>query len=235
MQPEYTAASLIRSLRKLANMTQSELGEKLGVGKAAVSSYENGKSQPSDAVIARLAKEFDVPISTWGELLPNGVVDRMQASLNINRPLPVNPLIAKTYDWLPFNLRKLLVGSLSAEYETMVLDKIIVAPHANDPALNKGLVVEIGEDSMGPQLRSGMYVLTEELTTTNDWIGARPGVYVVAYLNHLVVKRIRENTFEQSEEIWLYSDETHGGRELVRLSDIRSMWRVLRIVHAPVY
>ncbi len=50
----------IRQLRKEHGLTQSELGQKIGVIKQTISSWENGVSSPSNEVLAELAHLFGV-------------------------------------------------------------------------------------------------------------------------------------------------------------------------------
>lgn len=50
----------IRKLRKRANMTQSRLGEKLGVQDSAISKYESGKLPLTDDTLRKLAEIFNV-------------------------------------------------------------------------------------------------------------------------------------------------------------------------------
>jgi len=50
----------LRKLRKENNMTQSELGKRVGVIKQTVSSWENNTSAPNHETICTLAKLFEV-------------------------------------------------------------------------------------------------------------------------------------------------------------------------------
>lgn len=50
----------IKELRKQNNLTQAELGAKLGVIKQTISSWENGISSPSNDTLANLASIFGV-------------------------------------------------------------------------------------------------------------------------------------------------------------------------------
>ena len=52
----------IKDLRKKKNMTQDELAEKLNVTRQAVSSWENGKTQPDIETLTQLAEAFDVSV-----------------------------------------------------------------------------------------------------------------------------------------------------------------------------
>ena len=50
----------IKEIRKENNLTQGEFGERLGIGKYAVTNIELGRVEPKDNVIKLIAKEFDV-------------------------------------------------------------------------------------------------------------------------------------------------------------------------------
>lgn len=52
----------IRKLRKENKITMKHLGEILGVSESAVSQYENGKRQPDQEMLAKIADYFDVSV-----------------------------------------------------------------------------------------------------------------------------------------------------------------------------
>lgn len=52
----------IKELRKQNNLTQTELGKRLGVIKQTISSWENGISSPSNDTLAHIASIFGVSI-----------------------------------------------------------------------------------------------------------------------------------------------------------------------------
>ena len=49
-----------KKLRKSRNITQKELGAKIGLSKAVVSKYENGMGYPTYDVLIRIAQYFCV-------------------------------------------------------------------------------------------------------------------------------------------------------------------------------
>lgn len=53
----------IRSHRKLHQWSQSDLAGRIGVTKAAVSEWENGKSAPRQHIQVAIAREFNTPWS----------------------------------------------------------------------------------------------------------------------------------------------------------------------------
>lgn len=52
----------IKLLRKEKQLTQSELGKVLGIGKTTISMYENGNSTPDDELKKKLSKYFNVSL-----------------------------------------------------------------------------------------------------------------------------------------------------------------------------
>lgn len=50
----------LKHLRKSNNLTQKELGSRIGLSKAVVSKYENGMGYPTFDVLVRIAQYFGV-------------------------------------------------------------------------------------------------------------------------------------------------------------------------------
>lgn len=50
----------IRRLRRSLDLTQQEFADRIGVKRNTITSYEIGRSQPMDAVISLICREFDV-------------------------------------------------------------------------------------------------------------------------------------------------------------------------------
>ena len=57
---ENSTGSLIRSLRKSRNFSQTELGKRLGFSARTVSDWENGNTEPNIATIKAIVKLFDI-------------------------------------------------------------------------------------------------------------------------------------------------------------------------------
>ena len=56
----YDFGDILKSLRKVKNLTQSELGKHVGLSKAVISKYETGMGYPDFETVTRLAKYFGV-------------------------------------------------------------------------------------------------------------------------------------------------------------------------------
>ena len=51
---------IIKELRREKNITMKHLGEIIGVSESAVSQYENGKRQPDQTILIKIADYFNV-------------------------------------------------------------------------------------------------------------------------------------------------------------------------------
>lgn len=58
----YRVGNLICELREEKGLTQSELGEKIGVTNKAISRWENGRGYPDVSILLSLANELDVSV-----------------------------------------------------------------------------------------------------------------------------------------------------------------------------
>ena len=52
----------IRELRKVKNITMKQLGKIIGVAESTISLYENGKRQPDNDILIKLADYFEVSV-----------------------------------------------------------------------------------------------------------------------------------------------------------------------------
>lgn len=67
----------LKDLRKIANFTQVEVAEKLGISQPAYASWEQGKKHPSHDNLVKIAKLFNVSIDT---LVSNNITDGIDLS-----------------------------------------------------------------------------------------------------------------------------------------------------------
>ena len=58
----------LRVQRAIANLTQGELAEKIGVSRQTINAMENGKYVPSTVLALKLAKVFDKKVEEIFEL-----------------------------------------------------------------------------------------------------------------------------------------------------------------------
>ena len=80
----------IKKLRKILDLTQQEFGDRLGIKRNTIATYESGRNDPIDAVISLICKEFNVN-EEWlrdgvGEMFkaePTDELDALSARYNL--------------------------------------------------------------------------------------------------------------------------------------------------------
>lgn len=73
----------IKEIRKENNLTQEEFGNRLGVGKYAITNIELGRVEPKTSLIKLIASEFDLNeewiLTGYGEKHPEHTTDQLLA------------------------------------------------------------------------------------------------------------------------------------------------------------
>lgn len=80
----------IKKLRKILDLTQQEFGDRLGIKRNTIATYESGRNGPIDAVVSLICKEFNVN-EEWlrdgvGEMFkaePTDELDALSARYNL--------------------------------------------------------------------------------------------------------------------------------------------------------
>lgn len=213
---------------------------------SSLSSYEADDSikikWPLLEKLGELYKSNATYIATGKDPIPE------PALMTVNQEHPLGPLMSDKsnarfashfdkkevvyYRRLEAGARATLAESFMNDFDYNDLPLFPVIRMAGDP--DEGLVVDIAGDSMEPQLRDGMKVLVEELPNVDTWKDARPGIYIVIFRHHFVIKRIKKNTLRETGKVLLESDNPLGGEEPVIIDDIHGMWRVVRGVDVPI-
>ena len=62
LEPEFSIVQAVIDARKKANLTQKELSEKTGIAQSDISKLENGNSNPTLAMLKRLADGMGMTI-----------------------------------------------------------------------------------------------------------------------------------------------------------------------------
>lgn len=73
----------IRKLRRILDLTQGKFAERIGIKRNTVATYESGRNEPVDSVVALICREFHVN-EEWlrngtGEMFAQDSEDEMQA------------------------------------------------------------------------------------------------------------------------------------------------------------
>ena len=80
----YKVGNLIRYLREEKRLSQSQLGEKIGVSNKTISKWENGRGYPDTLILLSLAKELEITVDELlkGELNKNNKVNNDHKKIN---------------------------------------------------------------------------------------------------------------------------------------------------------
>lgn len=233
MSPISTTATLLKRLRVQANLTQLQLGERIGVTKASISAYEKGKAHPSLPILTKLAQEFNQSIDDLrgGELSarPPG---HSAAPLREPGPPP-----AQEVAYLAAAGRAAFVAALAsggvADACTQ-LPPLLVPDVPGLPELAGALVAEVEDSSLAPTLHPRARVLATPVPAP-EWPHLPPGLYCLAYRTSFAIRRLKENTLLQHGLLLLHTDYPSGGGTYpVRAEDLRAVWHVRCAVFAPL-
>ena len=112
----------IREYRKKNNMTQKELGKKIGVKNNTISAYERGAISPEQDMLFELSKVFNISIS---DLFPQkeNATDELDRALNMAKNLNtkdvefLNALIEKTLSYKSEEEREKFLQSIKFTVE----------------------------------------------------------------------------------------------------------------------
>ncbi len=94
-------------------------------------------------------------------------------------------------------------------------------------------VLEVEGNSMSPRLTHGAKVLAVCIDK-DDWCYQSSGIYAVLYRDYFVIRRIKDNDLLTRNMLILHSDNPEAGSMPVPAKDIRGVWKVVKVVEAPV-
>lgn len=135
----------IKKLRKALDLTQQAFADKLGVKRNTVATYETGKSNPSDAAIALICREFNVN-EEWlrtgeGDMFkpaPKDALDELIAQYRL--PQEFRHLVDKYLELTPDQqeavvqyMRKVAAALMRDEYSVAGIPVTALEPWAEQP------------------------------------------------------------------------------------------------------
>lgn len=111
----------LKKYRKKAGLTQYELSNVIGVKRSAYAYYEIGKTEPSVAILKKLATIYRISVD---ELVKDG--DNIQSEVNVSSPGPFPDFDDKFYDLT--DIEKQIVVKLrvmSRDERNKIIDEIL--------------------------------------------------------------------------------------------------------------
>ena len=211
-----TISQRVRLIRKQLNMTQDQLAQRLGVGKAALSMIETGKAGLSTRNKNIFVQEFNVN----PEWLDSGKGKMFNAEPNLTS------YNHRTDRSLPLQSVPLYSIEGTAGLVPIFADESKVEPvnHIHIPNLPKcdGAIYIVG-DSMYPLLKSGDIVLYKQLSDVRDVFWG--DMYLLSIdidgEEYITVKYVQKS--EQEGYVKLVSQNQHHADKDVAIDRIRAI------------
>lgn len=204
---------------------QQKAADLLGISRQTLSTYFR-ISQLDDDFIQSVKTKLNID-------LKGNIVEK--AEIKIGEDFPQNSRITQLADAPKVELSfipRLARASLRLESysdEDNNMRKLSIYYNGNTKDL---FVIEIGGDSMEPQLQDGQLILGR-LVNRDDW-KFRTGVVGVMFNNYFVVKRVKNNDLAKNGTLQLISDNPLGGEITIGESDIQQMWHIEKKLESDV-
>ncbi|MDO5015259.1 MAG: XRE family transcriptional regulator [Clostridia bacterium] len=153
----------LKTLVENSGMTQSEICEKTGINKGALSSYLSGRYFPKQKTLEKLSNLFNVSINYL-----------MGLTVEPDFPLPKNSIPVKV------GTRKIpVLGRIAAGQPIEAVEEIIDYVYIDENLNGDFIALKIDGDSMSPKIPDGATVIIrlQENAETNDIVA----VYINGY------------------------------------------------------
>lgn len=213
---ESSSARLKKAL-DLRNLKQVDVVEKTGISKSLLSMYINGKAEPRQNNIHKLAKLLNVN-ETWlmGYDVP------MEKDSKINLTSNAVFLDKSQFIYVPV-YGKASAGNGYINMETVLYDKLI---HINGYS-HDSFLIEVSGDSMEPTILDGEYVLVDP-----TYVEICEGkIYVITYNGETFIKMIEKH--EEDEIVLLKSINQKYRDKVIKKEEFESVkieGRVVKVI-----
>ena len=201
----------------LRNLKQVDVVEKTGISKSLLSMYINGKAEPRQNNIHKLAKLLNVN-ETW--LMGYDVPMEKESQLKLTSNAVI--LDKSQFIYVPV-YGKASAGNGYINMDTVLYDKLI---HINGYS-HDSFLIEVSGDSMEPTILDGEFVLVDP-TRTEICEGK---IYVITYNNETYIKMIEKH---EEDEIVLLKSVNQKYRDKVikkeEFENVKIEGRVVKVI-----
>ena len=224
-------AKNIRHLRLMKRKTQEECAEDIGVPRSRISSYEEGRSEPSFDMLITFSDYFKLPIDA---LLKNDLRSTRDSSfIEIGNQRVLFPIMV---DGKNENLIEVVPVKAQAGYLSGYDDPEYIAQLENIklPFLPTGKhrAFPIKGDSMLP-LKDGSFVVAKFVEDINDIKNG--STYVVVTLNDGIVYKRVNDMREENNTLLLSSDNKAYEPFSVPLEEVIELWEFTCSINTQEY
>ncbi|KAB1159414.1 MULTISPECIES: XRE family transcriptional regulator [Tenacibaculum] len=221
----------IRHLRKLRGLTQEQFAEKLDITRSRVSSYEEGRSEPSIEFLITISDYFKLPIDV---LVKNDLTFSKESSfIEIGSQRVLFPIMVDSED---DNLIEIIPTEASAGYllgyddpeyiEQLQRIKLPFLP------VGKHRAFPIKGDSMHP-MKDGSFVVARFIENINE---VKDGVsYIIVTKNDGITYKRVYDKIEENKTLLLVPDNRNYQSYNVPISEVVELWEFTCSINTQEY
>lgn len=224
-------AKNLQYLRTLKGLSQEQLAEDLGVTRSRISSYEEGRSNPSIDFLILFSEVFKLPIDI---LVKNDITKTKDASfIEVGNQRVLFPIMvdAENNNLIEIVPVKATAGYLGGYDDPEYIEQL---ENIKLPFLPTGKhrAFPIKGDSMLP-MKNGSYVVgrfVEDLHAIKDGT-----TYIVVTLNHGMVYKRVYNQIKENNTLLLTSDNTSFEPFMVPPEEVIELWEFTCSINTQEY
>jgi transcriptional regulator with XRE-family HTH domain len=223
---ENIIASNIKHLRKSRNLTQDQLADKIGVNRAMIGSYEEGRAIPKLQVLQTISHYFSITLDALVlNDLGNSTENQEQTDVAGSNLRVVSTIVDRDNNELITLVPvKATAGYLNGYADPDFVDTLprFSLPFQEISKERTYRAFQISGDSMDP-IPSGAYIISEYV---QDWHNITDGkTYILVTRDEGVVyKRVY---MHPSGELWLKSDNPQFETYSIHMSRLLEAWRAV--------
>ncbi len=224
-----TIRERLATVLKELGITPYQLAKAGGDNPTKIYNILNGKARPSYDTLESLLEQYPQINLNW---LVSGVGGMFKGEAGDSTATGGGALPFTQYPFVSIKGQAAFVKGYAGDCGYVGLDGYPVYstegaeyPHA--------AVLEVEGSSMSPRLMHGAKVLAVCIDK-DDWCYQSSGIYAVMYRDYFVIRRIKDNDLLTRNMLTLHSDNPEAGSMPVPAKDIRGVWKVVKVVEAPV-
>lgn len=223
-------SSNIKILRKKQSFTQENFAKQIGVNRAVIGSYEEGRAVPKLILLQSIAKLFRISVDDllgkdFSKQTENKTKENSQTNLRI-LPIVVDREDKEFVTVVPVKAAAgYLTGYADAEYIEALPRFSLPLPELSKERTYR--VFQIQGDSMFP-VPSGSYIISEYIQNLHDLKNGQAYI-VITSDDGIVFKRIFSNN-EKEEELILKSDNSSFNPYTINTTTVIELWKALGFI-----
>ncbi|MCS6822192.1 MAG: XRE family transcriptional regulator [Microscillaceae bacterium] len=226
----------LRYLRqKNGKQSQEELAQRLNVTRSVISSYEDGRAEPSIATLNKIANYFGLSLENLVNTdLEKTDLEQMEYKKQIHhyasaKNLRINSTIItqKNREEIPLVAEKAAAGYTAGFADLNYIEKL---PKYNLPFLTKGRLYrafQIQGDSMLP-IPSGSIIIAEKLEQTKDVKDGQPCI-VVLKSEGIVFKKVYNRIAERGTFLLKSTNVIYAPYEVAQ-EEVLEIWKFVAYI-----